>query len=64
MVLPVVSAVGFEVGNDVWVQLNNADLAQMTLNGVDLTNNILGLMAPMPFSAPYTGVVSVSLPNG
>lgn len=64
MNLPVVSAVGFEIGNQVWVQLNNADLAQMTLNGVDVVNNILSISAPLPFSAPYTGVVSVSLPNG
>jgi hypothetical protein len=64
MNLPLVSAVGFEVGNQIWVQLNNADIGQMTVNGVDLVNNIISVSAPMPFSAPYTGVVSVSLPNG
>ena len=64
MNLPVVSAVGFEVGNQIWVQFNNAEIGQMTVNGVDLVNNIISVTAPMPFSAPYTGVVSVSLPNG
>ena len=64
MNLPLVSAVGFEVGNQVFVQLDNAAIAQMTVNGVDLVANIISITAPLPFSAPYTGVVSVSLPNG
>lgn len=60
VLLPIVDATGFEVGNLVWVQLNNADFAQAQVTGVDLTNNILSILSPLPFSAPYTGAVSVS----
>lgn len=59
--LPVVSATGFEVGNLVWVQLNNATFAQMSVSAVDTTLNTLSLAAPLPFSAPYTGSVTVSI---
>ena len=60
ILLPVQSAVGFVVGNNVWVQLNNANLAEEQLTGVDLVNNVLSILSPMPFSAPINGVVSVS----
>lgn len=60
MLLPVVDATGFEVGNLIWIQLNNANFAQEQVTGVDTVNNLLSILSPLPFSAPYTGAVSVS----
>lgn len=60
VLLPIVDAAGFEVGDLVWVQLNNADFAQCQVTGVDLTLNVLSILSPLPFSAPYTGAVTVS----
>lgn len=58
--LPVVDAEGFEVGNLVWVQMDNSNFAQMELTDVNLTTDVLTISAPLPYSAPYTGVVTVS----
>lgn len=58
--LPVVSAAGFEIGNLVWVQLNNANYAQMLVVGVNTTSNVISINSPLPYSAPYTGSVTVS----
>lgn len=60
LLLPVVSVEDFEVGNLVWVQLNNANFAQMELSSVNTVTNVLGITEPLPFSAPYTGTVTVS----
>lgn len=60
MVLPLADATGFEVGNLIWVQLNNANFAQEQVTGVDLVNNLISILSPLPFSAPYDGAVSVS----
>lgn len=57
--LPVVDATGFEEHDLAWVQLNNGDLGQVRIIGVDLINNILSIADPLPFSAPIYGVVSV-----
>lgn len=61
VVLPVVDATGFEVGNLVWVQLDNSTFGQMELSAVDTTLNTLILTAPLPYSAPYTGSVTLSI---
>jgi len=61
-VLPVSSAAGFVIGNNVWVQLNNATYGGMTLTGVNTGANTLTLSAPLPFSAPNTGSVTVANP--
>lgn len=60
VLLPVSSAVGFEIGDLVWVQLNNANYAQMELSAVDTIANVLEITEPLPFSAPSTGTVTVS----
>lgn len=60
MSLPVASVAGFTVGNLVWVQLNNANFAQMQITGIDPVLNILSILSPLPFSAPNMGAVSVS----
>lgn len=59
-VLPVNSATGFVVGNNVWIQLDNATYGRETLAGVDTVGNTLTLSAPLPFSAPITGSVTVA----
>lgn len=56
----VVDASGFELNDFIWVQLNNADLAEMQIGFIDLGHNVLGLTSPLPFSAPKYGVVSFS----
>lgn len=61
--LPVASATGFVVGNNVWIQLNNANFAQEELVAVDTLANTLTIAAPLPFSAPYTGTVTVATPT-
>lgn len=61
VLLPLVDATGFETGNLVWIQLDNANFAQMQVTGVDLTTNTLSILYPLPFSAPYTGSVTVSI---
>lgn len=60
LTLSVVSVEGFEVGNLVWVQLNNANFAQMEVSAVDTDTNVLTITEPLPFSAPFTGSVTVS----
>lgn len=60
LVLSVVSAEDFEVGDLVWVQLDNSTFGQMELAGVDTIANTLTLSTPLPYSAPYTGSVTVS----
>jgi hypothetical protein len=64
ILLPVVSATGFQVGDTVLVQLDNGAVAQMPVTGVDLNTNVLSVLYPMPFSAAYTNAVSVQAPNG
>lgn len=58
--LPVISVSGFVIGNKVWIQLNNGSFAEEQITGIDVSNNILSIQSPLPFSAPYTGVVSVA----
>lgn len=58
--LPVDSVTGFVVGNLVWVQLNNANFAQMEVASINTGTNVLTITEPLPFSAPYTGTVTVS----
>lgn len=64
ILLPLVSAVGFEVGDTVLVQMDNAAIAQMPVTGVDLTTNTISLLYPLPYSAAYTNAVSVMAPVG
>lgn len=59
--LVVASVEGFEAGQLVWVQLDNANYAQMELSVIDADTNTLTLTAPLPFSAPDTGSVTVSI---
>lgn len=56
--LPVASVDGFEVGNLVWVQLNNATYGQFPVIGVDSTSNVITIAAPLSFSAPSGGSVT------
>lgn len=58
MSLPLVDATGFVVGMLIWVQLNNASFAKAQVTGVDLTSNVISVLSPLPFSAPYTGAVT------
>lgn len=60
VLLPVADATGFVIGNQVYVQLNNANFAQMQVTGVDTVLNTISILSPLPFSAPNTGVVSVA----
>lgn len=59
-ILPVQSVDGFVAFTYVWVQLNNANYAEMLVNGVNGLNNTLTLSQPLPFSAPFQGSVTVS----
>lgn len=59
-VLPVVDATGFEVGDWIWVQLANATFGLMQVWTVNTTTDVLTLTTLLPYTAPYTGVVSVS----
>lgn len=63
-VLPVQSVTGFEVGNSVWVQLNNATYGELPVSAVDTTANTLTLGQPLPFSAPNGGSVTYVVPSG
>lgn len=63
VLLPLDSAEGFEVGDDVLIQLDNASFAQEQVTGVDTTSNTLSILSPLPFSAPIYGSVTVALGN-
>jgi hypothetical protein len=58
--LPVVSVDGFEVGNNIWIQLNNAAFQQALVTNVDATGNNLTINAPLTAVAPFTGSVTVA----
>lgn len=60
LTLPVASVTGFVVGNSVWIQLNNANFAEEELVDVNVGTNVLTIASPLPFSAPYTGSVTVA----
>jgi hypothetical protein len=60
ILLPVASVEGFEVGDMVWIQMDNAAFAKEQVSGIDTTNNILSILSPMPFSAPIDGSVTVA----
>lgn len=61
LTLPVNSTEGFEAGQLIWVQLDNATYAQMRVDVVDTENSLLSITEPLPFSAPTTGSVTVSI---
>lgn len=63
LVLPVVSVTGFVVGDNVWVQLNNASFASMEVTAINTVDNELTIAAPLPYSAAYTGSVTVATEN-
>lgn len=58
--LPVVSVSGFVIGNNIWIQLNNASFQQALITNIDPSNNILTINAPLIAVAPYTGSVTVA----
>lgn len=60
LTLPVASVEDFVVGNLIWVQLNNANYAQMEIQSLNTVTNVITITAPLPFSAPNTGSVTVS----
>lgn len=63
VLIPVVSAVGFQIGDDVTIQLINATFAQTRVTGVNLGTNFLSILNPILFAAPFMGVVSVTSPD-
>lgn len=58
--LYVSSVSGFEVGNSIWIQLNNGSFAQESITVVDSAAVTLTIANPLPFSAPENGQITVS----
>jgi hypothetical protein len=58
--LPVVSVAGFVLGDNIWIQLNNATFQQALIINIDPLNNILTIGNPLTGVAPYTGSVTVA----
>lgn len=49
---------GFEVGQTVYVQLNNSTFAQETIVSIDSNDNSMVVSIPLPYPASTLGVVS------
>lgn len=54
------SVTGFVIGNNVLVQMNNGNFAEVVVTSVDSVANTIGISIPLPYSASINGVVTVT----